>query len=471
MSKLVKNSIFYLIGNILPQVAGFVLLPIYTSYLDPEQYGILNSMTVLSSVVGIVLTLGIDRGIYRLYYDYKNDERKIYLGTIIIGLTFLSVLFFIIALLLPQLLSSIYKSIPFYPYYLLMLLLTLFSKVITVPSIYLTVSEQAGKFVLLNLFAFFLTAFFNLLYIIHFNEGAIGMLKGTLITNLIMVPAFYLYTYKAISFKFKVSYFLESVKFSLPLLPGLLFAWILNLSDRIFLERYLSMNEVGIYSFGYKIAGLVTIIAGGLFAAYNPHFYKLANEGGIEVKSKIEKYNNTVIFLILAICFFIAFFSKELIELFISSKYSAAIGLIPILTIAFFFSQISGFLNLMMYQDKKTKLIMYITFVSAFINIISNIVLIPLLGMMGSVMATFISFVSLFIIQYWYAKKCFFIPFHWNLIIPASLILIAIYSVVEFLSIQNILYSLCIKLLISLLISIFFLKKYKNRLSTLFIKK
>jgi len=124
-----------------------------------------------------------------------------------------------------------------------------------------------------------------------------------------------------------------------------------------------------------------------------------------------------------------------------------------------------------MYQDKKTKLIMSITFVSAFINIISNIVLIPLLGMMGSVMATFISFVSLFIIQYWYAKKCFFIPFHWNLIIPVALILIAIYSLVEFLSIQNVFYSLCIKFSISLLISIFFFKKYKNRLSTLFIRK
>lgn len=48
--KIVKNSLFYTLGNILPQAAGFVLLPIYTAYLDPKQYGIVNAMTVLSSV-------------------------------------------------------------------------------------------------------------------------------------------------------------------------------------------------------------------------------------------------------------------------------------------------------------------------------------------------------------------------------------------------------------------------------------
>lgn len=468
---LIKNSAYYTIGNILPQAAGFILLPIYTSYLDPEQYGILNSMTILGSVIGIILTLGIDRGIYRLYYDYKDEERKVYLGTIIIGLTLFSVFFFTIAMLLPQLLSGIYKSIPFYPYYFLMLLLTLFSKVITVPAIYLRVSEQALKFMLLSVSSFLLTAFFNLLFIIYYKEGAVGMLKGTLFANIIMGPVFYFFTYKAIKFNFNIRYFKESVKFSFPLLPGLLMAWVLNLSDRIFLERYLSNTEVGIYSFGYKIASLVTVIAGGVFAAYNPHFYKLANEGGIIAKSKIEKYNNIVILLILTICFFIAFFSKEMIVLLISTKYSAAIGLIPLLTIAFFFSQITSFLNLMIYQEKKTVQIMYITIVAAIINVISNVVLIPIFGMMGSVIATFISFVALFIIEYWYAKKCYFIPYHWNVIIPLFLGFIGIYEVVNFIAIQNVFYSLILKTIISAVIVLFFWQKNKKQFSLLFSKK
>lgn len=471
MSKLVKNSLFYTIGNILPQAAGFILLPIYTAYLDPGQYGIVNSMTVLGSVIGILLTLGIERGIYRLYYDYNNEERKEYLGTLIIGLSVISVSFFLISLLLPQLLSSIYKSIPFYPYYFLILLSTLFSKVITVPGIYLRVSEQAGKFVLINTTTFILTVSFNLLFIIHYKEGAVGMLKGSLFAYVIMGPVFYFFTYKAITFRFNYSYFKGAVIFSLPLVPGLISAWVLNLSDRIFLERYLSISEVGIYSLGYKIATVVTIVSGGLFAAYNPHFYKLANEGGHDAKNKIEKYNNTIILMMLFICFFIAFFSKEVIEIFISSKYAAAINLIPVLIIGIFFAQISGFLNLMIYQEKKTIQLMVIALIGALINVICNLVLIPIYGMMGSALATLISFVLIFIIQYWYAKRCYFIPYRWNIIIPLSIILVGIYIVVGLFEIQNIIISLSIKSSISLIIAIVFLLKFKSQLQILFRKK
>ena len=469
--KLVKDSIFYTISNILPQAAGFILLPIYTAYLDPGQYGIVNAMTVLGSVIGIILTLGIEGGIYRLYYDYKDEERKTYLGTIIIGVSSFSIFFFLIAVIIPQLLASIYKSIPFYPYYFLMLSFTLLSKVTTVPSIYLRVSEQASKFVWLQISTFLLTAFFNLLFIIYYKEGAVGMLKGTFFANLIMGPVFYFFTYKAINFSFNLGYFKESLKFSLPLLPSFIFAWILNLSDRIFLERYLSLNEVGIYSFGYKLASLVTVIAGGVFTAYNPHFYKLANEGGIEAKGKIETYNNVIILMILSICFFTAFFSKEAIELLISSEYSGAIQLIPMLTIAFFFSQITGLLNLMIYQEKRTIQIMYITFSVAVINILSNLIFIPIWGMMGSVIATLVSFLMLFIIQYWYAKKCYFIPFNWKLIIPTASFFISLYVFVALFSIQNIIYSFSIKLLISIIIGSFFLQKNKNQLRILLSKK
>jgi len=470
-TKLIKNSVFYTVGNIFPQIAGFILIPIYTAYLDPEQYGIVNSMSVLGSVIGVLLTLGIEKGIYRLYYDYKDDERKVYLGTIIIGITAFSILAFAVIMLLPHLVASVYKSIPFYPYYFLMILMTLISKVITVPSVYLRVSEQAGKFVLLQFSVFILTAFFNLLFIIYYKQGAVGMLKGTLLANMIMGPVFYLCTFKAIIFKFNVTYFKNTVLYSLPLIPGFIFAWVLNLSDRIFLERYLTMTDVGVYSFGYKIASLITVFSGGVFAAYNPHFFKLANEGGIDAKQQIGRLNNIVILMILTICFFIAFFSREVIDLLISTKYAGAIRLIPLLTIAFFFSQITGFLDLMIYQDKKTLQSMFIGFAAAASNIISNILLIPPFGMMGSVMATLISFVFLFFLQYWYARKCYFVPFRWNLIITTALVLIGIYVIVDLLHIDSTLIRLLIKSVISLSIAILVYFKFRKQLIVLFSKK
>ncbi|MCF8296150.1 MAG: oligosaccharide flippase family protein [Melioribacteraceae bacterium] len=471
INKFAKHSIFYSIGNILPQAVGFILLPIYTAFLEPSQYGIVNSMTVLSAVVGVLLTLGIDRGIYRLYYDYDENERRVYLGTILIGLAFFSLTISCLVLVFPSLLSCIFQSIPFYPYYFLMLSFTLLSRIIIIPSIYLRISEQAGKYVLLSLTSFILTASFNLLFVIYYKEGAVGMLKGTLFANAIMTPIFYIFTYNSFILKFKLKYFVESLKFSLPILPSFIFAWILNLSDRIFLEHYLTLNEVGIYSLGYKIASIITVIAGGIFQAYTPFFYKLANEKHFNFKTKIEKYNDFLVIIILIICFFISFFSKEFMKLFISFKYYESINLIPILSVAFFFSQTTALLNLMIYQEKKSLQNMYLTFFASLINVISNIILIPFYGMMGSAIATIISFSVLFISKYWYARKCYFIPFKWQIIIPTIIVLVTIYGFFELLQINSVLLSLSLKIAVALTISFFVYLKYSSQISTVFIKK
>lgn len=89
MSKLAKNTAFYTVGNIIPTAGQFILLPLYTSYLTPADYGITNSLAAFSALLSLVITLSIGRSIYRLYYDYNTDEEKRdFLGTINIGLFF-----------------------------------------------------------------------------------------------------------------------------------------------------------------------------------------------------------------------------------------------------------------------------------------------------------------------------------------------------------------------------------------------
>ena len=76
MAKIIKNTSIYAIGNILPKAAGFFLLPVYTRYLTPADYGIVSSMQVLSTILAVAFTLAIERSIYRLYWDYKTDNDK-----------------------------------------------------------------------------------------------------------------------------------------------------------------------------------------------------------------------------------------------------------------------------------------------------------------------------------------------------------------------------------------------------------
>ena len=449
MSKIIKNTSLYTIGNIVPQAAGFFLLPIYTRYLSPADYGIVNSMQVLNTILAVVFTLAIERSIYRLYWDYKTEkEKKDYLGSIVIALAGIATIVLALLFLFKGFVGLIYKSIPFYPFYVYAIMTAYFSVFGLVPKIYLQLQQKAGSFVILSIMQFVANTAFILWFIVGLKAGAKGMLKGQMIGCGIMLPVFLFIGFKIINFTVKPSILKESLKFSLPMIPALLSAWVLNLSDRIFIERYFSLADVGIYSLGYKIAGLVLIVSAAFNLAYNPVFYKLANsDDQLMARKKLFSYNNTYVMVILVICFLISLFSKDVIVILLDARYAEAYKIVPIIALAYFISQAGGLMNLSIYQEKKTFAIMLISIFGALLNIGLNFLLVPMLGAYGAAYATVLSFTGLTIIEYWYAKRGYFIDYDWSKIIKGLLVAIPIVSTVYFIDI-NIYISLFIKLFI-----------------------
>ena len=104
------------------------------------------------------------------------------------------------------------------------------------------------------------------------------MLKGMLYGHIATLPIYLGIQYKDFSFVCKKKYLVPTLKYSLPLLPSLLAAWVINLSSQVFIERNFSTSEVAIYALSLKIIALVSIISSAIMTAYNPTFYKVANK-------------------------------------------------------------------------------------------------------------------------------------------------------------------------------------------------
>ena len=118
MNKLVKSTSIYSLGQILPQAASFILLPIYTRYLAPADYGIVSSMAVLQTILVIFFTLCLDRYVFRLYWDYKTEnDKKDFFGTITISIAVLSSIILLLLFIFNRYISLIYKEIDFFPFY------------------------------------------------------------------------------------------------------------------------------------------------------------------------------------------------------------------------------------------------------------------------------------------------------------------------------------------------------------------
>lgn len=471
--KLFLNTSIYSIGIILPQAAGFILLPVYTRCLSPEDFGIVSSMHVLKTILAVLFTLCLERSIVRLYWDHKSeDAKRDFLGTITISITVISIVIISLLFLLQNYVGRIYKSIDFSPLFVYAILTGFLFVFSHIPKMHLILKEKAGKFVLLSSVQLIANIFFILLFIIGKKEGAAGYLKGQMFGAALLFPIYIYISLKAINLKFNLSIFKSSALFSLPIIPTILSAWVLNLSDRIFLERYFNLEDVGIYSLGYKIAGLILIFSGAFNMAYSPTFFKLANsDDQSNAKNTLFRYNYSYLVAVIFICFAISFFAKEVITLVFDTKYNSAHFFVPLIAFSYLFTMADGLTGMFFQQSKKMKENMIKGLSVAGINIILNFLLIPRFGAYGAAYATILSMAICFFASYFYTRKfCYFIPFNWGRLILLVGIFLSLVAFFQYGLVLDVFISLVMKIIVIGIIGIFFMKKNFPQLKALLAK-
>lgn len=424
-------------------------------------------------LLAVFFSMCLERSIFRLYWDNKTESNKRdFLGTITISITAIALSILGLLFIFHHYVGLIYKSIDFYPFYVYAILIGFISVFSLIPRIYFQLVERAGIFVTLSISQFIINSSLILWFIIAAREGSAGYLKGHLIGASLLLPVYLYIGYRIINFKFQFSILKESLLFSLPLIPTIMCAWILNLSDRIFIERYFSLEEVGIYSLGYNIAGLVGIISGAIAMTYWPIFFRLANsDEQSQARRTLYRYNHLILMAIVLVSFCIAFFSKEVIILAFNDRYTAAYRFVGLISFAYLFINAGGIIGLGFQQSKKMKENMIIAILMAGTNIMLNFLLIPVFGAYGAAYATILSFVLGFILSYLYTKKyCFFIPFRWSRLVPLVGILISIILFFQYVLVLDVVVSLIVKLIIVGIGGLFLMRKYYPQIRVMLAK-
>ena len=455
MSKLVKNTVIYTVGNVLTAISAFLLLPLYTKFMSVADFGITNSMQTVTGILIIIITLALDRSLGRLYYDYTDEKgRRDFLGTIFFSLLSFGIIGTVICFLSKDLLNRLFPDIPFHPYFTYSILYTFILLIINYSQMIAQVKQNSKQFMFISLSSVIITALCNIVIVAKLGEGALGFVKGTLIGSLIMIPIVLYYIHKSINYTFNFSILKMALIFSLPVLPSLLSSWILNLSDRVFIDNYFTKADVGIYSLGYKLASLITYISGALFMAYNPLFFEIANRENMsteEKKEKLYKINSGVILIIGLIGLCILSGSDIILKLFFKKEYLTSYHYISIFALSFIISQIGSLFNQMIYQNKKTQHVAAIIIICAGINIGLNYSLIPNFGVYFAAIDSLICNIIFFIAMYFLARKNFFIKTDWKILGIILTAYIIIYLENQFLLSKELIISIPVKLVTILL--------------------
>jgi O-antigen/teichoic acid export membrane protein len=426
-----KNTFIYSIGTFSSRLAGFILIPLYTKQFSVEQYGMLGIMEVSAQVLLAMLGFSLYNAYFRWYWD-KNymAKQKSILFTILVFLLFQIGIFLILTATLQHELSFLLFDSGQYAYLVLLLfIVSSFEAIGVLISTLLRLKEKAVYYTVLQVIKLMVSLLLTVYLITVKNRNIEAVYEAQLIANVLYFIMILGILRKNITVKFEWKILREMLSFSLPLVLTSVSGIILNITDRYSLRFLSDMANVGVYSLGFKIANTIRVfLVTSVNLALQPMIFKMMNDPGNK-----RFYSKVMTYFTYGLMFFVLFFSlfaPEIVKVISSNmQYWEAYKIIPILSLSMLFSMLRDVAYTGLNIAKKTRTIAVLILSAAMVNILLNQLFIPLWSFYGAALATTISQLLFFGFVFYFAQRCYPVPYELKKIVLMVVSGIALYVI------------------------------------------
>lgn len=390
---------------------GFLLLPIYTLFLTPDEYGLTNLVNSFTNVAVFIVGFSLYSAIVRFVADYKHDKEllKNFYGTVMTFIIASGAFFIAIGIVFNDIVRKLFfDGITFYPIVLLALLLMVFLSLHAMHQAMLQGMQKGRKLTILNLIVFILTAGLKVVFIGVFDLGAVGFVLAQLIINILY--AFYVYydlkRQDLVRLGIDKNVLRKSLRYSIPLMPHNLSTRIAVFASRIFINNSGALADVGLYSIATQFGALIDTVQVAVNRAFQPWFYDILNKNDEKSKQEAIDMSSFLLIIYSFIYMIIGLFSQEVVIVMTSSDYTLAWTVIPILVVGYSIKSIYYFyVNVVMYYKKATKKLFLATVTGSILDIFFAYILVPYIGMYGSAISFIISKIIMVGIVVWISNK------------------------------------------------------------------
>lgn len=390
--KILSNTLIFAVGTFASKLLVFLLMPLYTSILSAEQYGVADLITQTANLLIPIACIGICDGIFRFAID-SEDKKSVFSTTLCIVFAGSAVL---VALSPVLLVGGYFKG-----YVWLICAYVICANFHSACAQYIKACNRSVLFAWQGIINTALTIVYNILFLVFFKMGVTGYVLSVVLADLTVT--LYLFFKKGLYRDFSFSYFSKKnaramLKFSIPYIPTTLLWMVTSISDRFIVTYFCGDFENGLYAAAYKIPTLLTLICGVFIGAWQ---ISAVSDGGDDEERK-EFFSNVYknyLSIMLAGAAFIMVGAKLFTKVLLADSYYTSWEYIPILVIATVFSSLVSFLGSIYFLEKKSIYSMLTALSGAVVNIILNFVMIPAHGAMGAAVATMISYMTVYVIR------------------------------------------------------------------------
>ncbi|MFH2204116.1 MAG: oligosaccharide flippase family protein [Elusimicrobiota bacterium] len=413
-----KDTLVYGLSTVAARLLNFLLLPFYTHFLAPGEYGIVAIVFTYIAFANAVFQYGMDQAYLRFAANQPPAKTDACFSTaqwsLLASAAAFAALLILGAAPVARLTALRPGDAALIRYAALILAL---DAITIVPFAELRLRRRKWAFVGIKFFHIVINVLGNIFFLGVLKMGVEGVLIAALFASsaslVLLAPVCALRLRACFDFKL----YRELLRFGLPFIPAGIGAMMVQVIDRPILQHLTDEATVGIYQANYRLGIFMMLIVTMFDQAWRPFFLEKAkDEDAKPVFARVLTYFLTASVLIVAA---LSLFIGDIVRLplggvsLIHPAYWSGLPVVPVVLAAYILH--GAYINFMtsVTLTKRTELLIWVTFLGAAVNIAANFLLIPLLGMMGAAWATFASYTAMALCLYLIGRRIYPIPYEY----------------------------------------------------------
>lgn len=392
--KLIKNIIVFGIGNLGSKLISVILVPLYTYYLSTNEYGTVDLITTTTSIFIPLVSFSMADAVLRFSMDKKIDK-SIAVSN--------SLLLIISGIFISFVLYPVFSYFKFAGNYLFLTYIYLILQIfILYLAQYLRGIGKTKQYAFNGVLLTFSTGVLNIILLVYLKLGVLGYLYSLILSGLISL--IYLTITSRIWSKINLrlldrSYQKSMIEFSLPLIPNALMWSAINSSSRYFILYFIGVSSNGIFAVASKMPLIINILIQIFAQAWQLSAIEEEESNGNSTKLYNSTFKFLSAFLFIGVGMLLIIIKPLFLNIF-APEYFTSWQITPFLLLGAIFSAFSNFLGSSYIANRETKGVFKTSIWGGILSLITNIILIPSIGVIGAGVSSCLSFGLMFLLRY-----------------------------------------------------------------------
>jgi O-antigen/teichoic acid export membrane protein len=430
LRRLTTTGAAYTAASVLSKVIAVALLPLYTSYLSPADYGAAEVLFAAVVAASIVIRFGVIEAVLRFYYKAGEDPARV-VATSFAALFWFGTAAALIALPFAGPISEALLNRPAPDLARIAIaglwVLTLHEYLLTL----FRLEERARAFFAVTIANVLVAIALTVVLVVGEDEGARGLLLGSYLSGAAFVVGLIVLHRRRLSLWIERPLLRRMLRFGLPTMPAELSLYALNFVDRIIIVRTVGLAEAGLYSLAVKFAQAVNVLARGFQLAWPPLAYSIRDD------EEARRAYAAVVTWFLAGCAFVVagmwLLSRWIARALAAPRFFESYEAVGLISTAVTLYALYMVLLVILGRTGRTEFNFPATGAALVANVALNLILVPPLGIVGAGIALVASYVVVVALMYGFTQRLFPVPYEWARLLRVVLVTAALVAFGELL--------------------------------------